>query len=92
MTVPKTAKPGPPRTLMEAHQDLVRIRPCRTASLSVWLAYYQQSVAVYEQIAKADPAHEYEALYWAQRERAQTKRIEAQIGADAAELEQETEL
>lgn len=81
MTVTTTAKSGPPRTLMEAHDELVRIRPCRTASLSVWQAYYQQSVAVYEQIAKTDPAHEYEARYWAQREQAQAKRIEAQIRA-----------
>jgi hypothetical protein len=87
----KTARPGPPRTLMEAHEELVRIRPCRKASLSVWLTYYQQSVAVYEQIAKTDPAHECEALYWAQRERVHAKRIEAQIrapdGARVAEFD-----
>lgn len=65
MTVTKTAKPAPPRTLMQAHEELVRTRLCRKASLSVWLAYYQRSVAVYEQIAEADPGHDGEALYWA---------------------------
>ena len=41
--------PVPPRTLMQAHEELVRIRPDRDASLAVWLAYYQRSVALYEQ-------------------------------------------
>jgi hypothetical protein len=79
MTVPKTAKPDSPQTLMQAHEELVRIRPCRKASLPVWLSYYQRSVAVYEQIAKTDPGHECEALYWAQRERVHAKGIEARI-------------
>jgi hypothetical protein len=79
MTVTKTAKSGLPQTLMQAHEELVRARPCRKASLSVWLSYYQQSVAVYEQIAQSDPGHECEALYWAQRERAHAKGIEARI-------------
>src|SRR5262245_34668767 len=61
--VTTTRKPGPPRTLMQAHEELVRIRPCRKAALSVWLSYYQHSVAVYEQIAKTDPGHDGEALY-----------------------------
>jgi hypothetical protein len=68
-----------PQTLMQAHEELVRIRPCRKASLSVWLAYYQRSVEVYEQIAKSDPGHDGEALYWAQRERFHARGIEARI-------------
>ncbi|MGH3767690.1 MAG: AMED_5909 family protein [Pseudonocardiaceae bacterium] len=75
----KTTKPGPPRTLMQAHEELVRVRPCRKASLTVWLSYYQQSIAVYEQIAKTDPGHEGEALYWAQRERVHARGIEARM-------------
>ena len=47
--------------------------------LSVWLSYYQHSVAMYEQIAKTDPGHECEALYWAARERIHAKGIEARI-------------
>jgi len=79
MTVTKTANPRVPRTLMQAHEELVRARPCRKASLSVWLSYYQHSVAVYEQIAKTDSGHECEALYWAARERVHAKGIEARI-------------
>lgn len=79
MTVKKTVRPGPPQTLMQAHEELVRTRPCRKASLPVWLSYYQQSVAVYEQIAKIDPGHEGEALYWAQRERVHARGIEARM-------------
>jgi hypothetical protein len=85
MTVTKTTKPerkpGPPVTLMQAHEELVRVRPCRKAPLPVWLSYYQQSVAVYEQIAKTDPGHDGEALYWAQRERAHAREIEARMRA-----------
>ncbi|MGB7794975.1 MAG: AMED_5909 family protein [Pseudonocardiaceae bacterium] len=74
-----TTKSVPPQTLMQAHEELVRIRPCRKASLSVWLSYYRQSVAVYEQIAKCDPGHDGEALYWAARERVRARGIEARI-------------
>jgi len=79
MMTMKTVKPGPPLTLMQAHQELVRIRPCRKASLRVWLSYYQHSIEVYEQIAKTDPGHDGEALYWAQRERVHARAIEARI-------------
>ncbi|HXT45838.1 MAG TPA: AMED_5909 family protein [Pseudonocardiaceae bacterium] len=81
MTVREAVKPGSPRTLMQAHEVLVRIRPCRNASLPVWLSYYQHSVEVYEQIAKIDPGHDGEALYWAQRERVHARAIEARMMA-----------
>ncbi|MGH3848042.1 MAG: AMED_5909 family protein [Pseudonocardiaceae bacterium] len=76
-----TTNPGPPQTLMQAHGELVRIRPGRDASSTAWLAYYQRSVSVYEQIAKTDPSHEGEARYWAQRERARAQNIAARIRA-----------
>jgi hypothetical protein len=47
--------------------------------LPVWLAYCRNSVEVYEQIAKTDPTHDGEAMYWAQRERVRAKGIEARI-------------
>jgi hypothetical protein len=75
----KAAECRPPQTLMEAHEELVRIRPNRKASLSAWLEYYQRSVEVYERIAKVDPGHDGEALYWAQRERIHARRVEARI-------------
>lgn len=76
----KTAvKSAPPQTLMQAHEELVRIRPCRKASLTVWLVYYRHSAELYEQIAKTDPTHDGEAMYWARREQAHAKGIEARI-------------
>ena len=74
-----TVKSAPLRTLMQAHEELVRIRPCRKAALPVWLAYYRQSAEIYEQIAKVDPTHDGEAMYWAERERVRAKRIEGRI-------------
>ena len=75
----KTVVPDQPRTLMQAHEELVRIRPDWGASLAVWLEYYQRSVALYEQIARIDPGHEGEALYWAERERRRVDRIATQL-------------
>jgi hypothetical protein len=80
--VGKTITPGRPRTLMQAHEELVRIRPSRDASLAVWLQYHQDSVSLYELIAEVDPGHECEALYWARRERYRAEQIAARIRAD----------
>lgn len=79
----KTVTLGRPRTLMQAHEELVRIRPGRDASFAAWFAYYQHSVSVYEQIAEIDPGHELEARYWAQRERARAEKMTAQIKTQA---------
>ena len=77
----KTIETGGPRTLMQAHQELVRIRPSNNAPLATWLAYYQHSASVYAQIAQTDPTHDGEALYWAQRERTRAHAIAARIRA-----------
>ena len=66
---------------MQAHSELARIRPSRNAPLVAWLAYYQHSASVYEQIAQTDPTHDGEALYWAQRERTRAQDIAARIRA-----------
>jgi hypothetical protein len=75
----KTVAPDQPRTLMQAHEELVRVRPDRGASLAVWLEYYQRSVSLYEQIVKIDPGHDGEAQYWAERERHRADRIATQL-------------
>ena len=69
------------KTLMHAHRELVRIRPNPNASLPTWLAYYQHSASVYEQVAQTDPTHDGEALYWAHRERTRAQNIAARIRA-----------
>jgi hypothetical protein len=80
--VGKTVTPGHPRTLMEAHKELVRIRLSRDASLAAWFEYYQHSVSLYQQIAEIDPGHELEALYWARREQRRAEQIAARIRAE----------
>jgi hypothetical protein len=75
----KTVAPDQPRTLMQAHEELVRVRPDRGASLAVWLEYYQRSVSLYEQIARIDPGHDGEARYWPERERRRAARIATQL-------------
>jgi len=81
MTGDEAAEPGSPRTLRQAHQELARSRPRLQAPLGEWLAYYQRSVALYEQVAEIDPFHGLEARYWAQRERHRAEEIAAQIRA-----------
>jgi hypothetical protein len=75
MTMDKRAEPGPPRTLMQAHMALVRIRPSRDAALEQWRAYYQRSAALYSEIAEVDRGHHHEALYWAEREQQKAKEV-----------------
>ncbi len=82
MTGDKAAKPGPPRTLMQAHVELVRIRPGREASLAAWFAYYQRSAALYAELAEIDRGHHHECLYWAERERESGEEIAARIRAE----------
>jgi TorA maturation chaperone TorD len=80
MTMEKTATSGHPRTLIQqAHEDLVRIRPNRDASLQAWLFYYERSAALYDRIADTDPSHKLEAQYWAQRERDHARGIAARM-------------
>jgi hypothetical protein len=75
----KTTKPVTPRTLVEAHEALARIRPGRQAPLAEWLAYYQRSAALYAEIAEIDRGHHHESLYWADHDRERAKEVEAQI-------------
>lgn len=71
----------PPRTLMEAHNALVAIRPKSNASLEVWKAYYERSVRLYREIAEIDRGHHHESLYWADREQEKVNEITERIRA-----------
>lgn len=64
----KAVNSAPPRTLMQAHVALVGVRPKGKASLATWKAFYERSVALYQEIAEIDRGHHHEALYWADRE------------------------
>jgi hypothetical protein len=79
MTMDKPTEPVMPRTLVEAHEALARVRPSRQAPLAEWLAYYQRSAALYADVAEIDRGHHHESLSWADHERDRAKEIMAQI-------------
>jgi hypothetical protein len=79
MTTNKTTKPALPRTLTEAHEAVAAIRPPRRAPLTEWLAYHQQSAALYAEVAEIDRGHHHEALFMAERERQSAKEIKTAI-------------
>ena len=81
MSTDKARRPERPRTLMQAHDALVVIRPKSNASLVAWKAYYERSVALYREIAEIDRGHHHEALYWAEKEQANADEITARIKA-----------
>jgi hypothetical protein len=54
-----------PRTLIEAHDLLGRLRPPSTAPRQARIAFYRRSAAIYAEIAEIDRGHHHEALYWA---------------------------
>jgi hypothetical protein len=64
---------------MQAHEALVRIRPKSGASSAAWQAYYERSVALYQEIAEIDRGHHHEALYWAEREQRKAAEIATRI-------------
>lgn len=76
-----TQRPEPPRTLMQAHEALVRIRPKGEATLATWKSYYERSAALYLQIAEIDRGHHHESLYWAEREQQKVTEIAEKISA-----------
>lgn len=65
---------GEPRTLLEAHEVVMRRRPPDTAKPSDWVAFRLGNARVYEAVADVDRGHHHEALYWAgyEKRRAQT--------------------
>ena len=79
MTTPEGAKE--PCTLAEAHHAVASIRPPQDAPLTEWLAYHQQSAAVYAEVAEIDRGHHHEALFMAERARQSVKEIKAQISS-----------
>ena len=75
-----------PRTLREAHEILVRLRPApERASLSEWQAFHALSARVYGEVAEVDRGHHHEALnYWAARERQSADEIAGLIARQKA--------
>jgi len=75
----KPTEPVMPRTLVEAHEALARIRPGRQVPLAQWRAYYQRSAALYAEVSEIDRGHQHESLYRADHERDRRKDVKAQI-------------
>lgn len=78
----------PPKTLMQAHVALVRIRPKGKASLAAWKSYYERSAALYREIAEIDRGHHHEAVYWAEREQKKATEIAGKISAGSSPQQQ----
>lgn len=72
-------QPVPFRTVVQARDQLARIRLKGDASLAAWLSYYQQSAEVFRKLADIDRRHPCVALYWAQLERRKIVKIVAEI-------------
>jgi len=64
-----------PRTLIEAHLALARIRPRVKAPLEQWQAYYEKSMALYAEIAKINGGRHPEARYWVDREQRKAREV-----------------
>ena len=77
----KTTDLAMPRTLADAHHAVASIRPSQDAPLADWLAYHQQSAAVYAEVAEIDRGHHHEALFLAEHARQQAKDIKARISS-----------
>lgn len=66
---------GNARTLIQAHEALVRLRPTPDAPIPEWIAFHQRSSAVYQTVADVDEGHHLEALYWANREKSKADEL-----------------
>jgi hypothetical protein len=67
-----------PLTLRSAQEQLHREWPGRHATNAAWLAYHQRAAALYRRVAETDQAHHYEALHFAQYERAEAELLAGQ--------------
>ena len=71
-----------PRILAEAHHVVASSRPFHKAPLAEWLAYHQQSAAIYAEVAEIDRGHHHEALFMAEQQRQRVKDIKVQISSE----------
>lgn len=56
------------RTLRQVHEVLSQRWPGRNASAEAWLAHHEFAATLYTHVAKVDPDHHHEALFWAGQE------------------------
>lgn len=70
-----------PVTLRQAHELLTPQWPGVDAPIAAQVAYHDRAVRLYQHVARVDPDHHHEALYWAGYERNQVEQLRASIGA-----------
>ncbi|HEX5117119.1 MAG TPA: AMED_5909 family protein [Pseudonocardiaceae bacterium] len=56
-------------TLRQAHELLTLHWPGLNASVAARAAYHERAASLYEHVARVDPDHHHEALFWANEER-----------------------
>ena len=69
------------RSLRQAHEALTQSWPGLDAPIAAQVAYHDRAVRLYQHVARVDPDHHHEALYWVGYEREQVERLRASIGA-----------
>jgi hypothetical protein len=70
-----------PRTLTEAHEALMRLRPKNDAPLTAWRKYRELGAKVYAEVADIDRHHFHEAMSWAASEREAAEKLRHEIAA-----------
>ncbi|MEC3978617.1 AMED_5909 family protein [Amycolatopsis sp. H20-H5] len=68
-----------PRTLTEAHGDVVKRRPGDSATAVQWQKFHQQNKRVYQAVADIDRGHHHELLYWVEYEQRKVEDLTEQI-------------
>lgn len=76
-----------PRTLVEAHAVVSRLRPGLDADPSVWVAFHRRSAVAYAAVAKVDGGHRREASAYAVMEIRRAREIEYRLDPSLDESE-----
>jgi hypothetical protein len=66
--------------LHAAHELVVRAWPGPTPPAAVAVAYFEHAATLYDQVARTDPGHHHEALFWANDQRQEAERLRQQAG------------
>jgi hypothetical protein len=64
--------------LHAAHELVVRAWPGPTPPAAVAVAYFEHAATLYDQVARTDPGHHHEALFWANDQRQEAEHLRQQ--------------
>jgi hypothetical protein len=68
-----------PRTLIQAHDDVMKRQPSPEATLVVQRKFHQDNKRLYETVSDIDRAHHHEILYWVAYERQKVEELTEMI-------------